>query len=203
MTVDPRRAYFDDIADRWDGWDDLGALGRRLAAGLEELGVGADERVIDLGCGTGNLSAALLERLGPSGRVIAVDFSRRMLAAAAAKLRDARLTLLLADGVRLPLAGGSIDRIVCYSTWPHFTDHAAAAREHARVLRPGGMLHVWHGASRHVINGIHADAGGAVGGDVLPPAAELAATIAAAGFVVTGEIDGDRYLVSACRTEER
>ena len=201
MTVDPRRAYFDDIADRWDGWDDLSALGRRLAEGLDQLGVGLDERVVDLGCGTGNLSAALLERLGAGGRVIAVDFSRRMLAVASEKLSDRRLSLLLADGAWLPLADASVDRIVCYSTWPHFTDHAAAAREHARVLRQGGMLHVWHTSSRETINGIHVEAGGPVGADLLPPANELAAVVERAGFTVTEAIDAERYLVSARRTE--
>jgi ubiquinone/menaquinone biosynthesis C-methylase UbiE len=70
--------FFDGIADKWDGWDDLEVLGRRLAAGLEEMGVAPHETVLDVGCGTGNLTKALLARLGPNGRVIAADISPRM-----------------------------------------------------------------------------------------------------------------------------
>ncbi|MBN1884413.1 MAG: class I SAM-dependent methyltransferase [Candidatus Krumholzibacteriota bacterium] len=201
MTIDPRRAYFDGIADRWDGWDDLDSPGFTLREGLRGFGVEAGERAVDLGCGTGNLTAAILALLGDAGRVVAVDFSPRMIALAAEKVRDGRASFLVADAAGLPLAGGSVDRIVCYSTWPHFTDHLAAARELARVLRPGGMLHVWHTSSRETINGIHVEAGGPVGADLLPPANELAAVVERAGFTVTEAIDAERYLVSARRTE--
>ena len=70
-----------------------------------------------------------------------------------------------------------------------------------RVLRPGGSCHVWHLAPRSRVNEIHGSASDPViRGDLLEPAAETAATLAAEGLEVTAAVDDDaRYLVSAVR----
>jgi demethylmenaquinone methyltransferase/2-methoxy-6-polyprenyl-1,4-benzoquinol methylase len=196
----PRRAFFDDLAERWDGFDDQEALAARLDAGLVELGLGPSERVLDLGCGTGNLTRALLARLGPAGRVWAVDLAPRMIARARRKIADPRVEFRVADLEREPLGLAGLDRIVCYSVWPHLEDPARVARTCLGWLRPGGRLHVWHLAPRHKINEIHAGAGPAVAHDVLLPADETAALLAEAGFEVElAREDEDRYLVSARR----
>ncbi len=200
MTAHPKAAYFDDIADEWDSRNDQDAVGRRLEAGLEELGVGADETVVDVGCGTGNLTRALLSRLSARGRVVAVDISARMVERARGKVRDPRVAWHVADARRLPLAGASCDRVVCCAVWPHFDDRGAVAAELGRVLRSGGFLHVWHLIPRARVNEIHASAGEAVRGDVLPPAFETATLLAVAGFNVLSTIDtSDRYLVTATK----
>jgi len=202
MTLNPRTAFFDGIADQWDGWEDLDTLERNLATSLEELGVGADERVLDVGCGTGNLTRALLERLSPAGRIFAVDLSPRMLELARRKITDPRVSWHAADAGHLPLGDAACDRILCCSVWPHFDDRAAVAAELGRVLAPGGLLHVWHLIPREKVNAIHAGAGEAVRGDVLPPAAQTAALLAAAGFrIVTASEAGGRYLVTATKPE--
>jgi demethylmenaquinone methyltransferase/2-methoxy-6-polyprenyl-1,4-benzoquinol methylase len=197
MGDDPKRAFFDGIAGSWDSWEDMEALDRRLADGLEELGVGPDETVLDVGCGTGNLTRALLARLSPAGRVVAMDISPGMLGVARRKVSDPRVAWLEADVGRLPLADASFDRAICFSVWPHIDDRAPAAAEIGRVLRPGGRLHVWHQIPRERVNEIHATAGDAVSGDVLPPAAETAELISRAGYRITGVDTAGRYLVSA------
>ncbi len=199
---DSRAAYFDSIAERWDGWEDLPALEARLAAGLERLGVGPDERLLDAGCGTGNLTRALLARLSDAGRVLAVDLSPRMIDAARRKVRDPRAGWLVADLRRLPVPDASFDRVICCSVWPHIDDREGTAGEIARVLKPGGRLDIWHLASRAKINAIHAGAGGAIGGDLLPPAAETAALLRRRGFRTAAVVDDeDGYLVAAFRED--
>lgn len=200
MTANPKAAYFDGIADEWDSRDDQDAVGRKLEADLEELGVGADETVLDVGCGTGNLTRALLSRLSADGRVVAVDISARMVERAKDKVRDPRVTWHVADARSLPLADGSCDRIVCCAVWPHFDDREAIAAELGRILRDGGFLHVWHLVPRARVNEIHASAGEAVRRDVLPPALETARLLEATGFKVLHTVDtSDRYLVTATR----
>jgi len=200
MSVDPRIEFFDGIAEKWDGWEDLATLPGRLDAGLLELGMAPDETVLDVGCGTGNLTAALLVRMSGAGRVLAVDISPKMIAVARRKVPDQRVTWHASDARCLPLPDGCCDRVICYSVWPHFHHPGDVARELRRVLRPGGHLHIWHLIPRERVNQIHASAGPAVQHDVLPPAQEIAALLARSGFQpVAAEDTPDRYLVSARR----
>lgn len=199
MSSPDKLGFFTGLAAVWDANQNGAALASGLAGGLEELGLGVDEAVLDVGCGTGNLTAALLARLGPNGRVVAFDLAPAMLEVARAKNRDdSRVRWLDADAERLPLAAASFDRVICFSVWPHFDDPAAAALELARVLRVGGRLHVWHLASRARINAIHAAASHAVQHDLLAPGSEVAAVLEAAGLTPVQVVDDDdRYLVSA------
>lgn len=195
-----RRDFFDRIADGWDARVATPEFLRRLDDAIGALGVGPDERVVDLGCGTGNLTAALLARLSPRGRVAAADYAPAMLELARAKLDDTRVEWLLADAAALPLPDAWADRVVCFSAWPHFADAGAAAAEVRRVLRPGGTMHVLHVASRHRINHIHAHASGPIAHDLLPPVETLAALFERHGLRVVEATDGDDlYHLAAVR----
>ncbi|MBK8480038.1 MAG: methyltransferase domain-containing protein [Proteobacteria bacterium] len=195
-----RAAFFDGIAEQWDSWDDRAALAQRLAAGLAALDVGAAERVLDVGCGTGNLTQALLARLSADGRVHAIDCSAGMLAVARKKITDARVSWHAVDALRLPLPDASADRAICCSVWPHFDDPRAVAAELARVLRPAGFLHVWHLLARERVNAIHAEADPAVQQDVLLAASDTAALLSTAGLAATAVVDSaDGYLVTAVK----
>jgi demethylmenaquinone methyltransferase/2-methoxy-6-polyprenyl-1,4-benzoquinol methylase len=204
ISNDAKAAYFNGIAKKWDGWEDLPALGAKLAAGLDDLGVGPNETILDLGCGTGNLTLALLAKLSPAGRIVAVDIALRMIEEARRKIRDQRVEWHVADVQHLPVPDSSFDRVFCFSVWPHIDDREAVALELGRVLKPGGFLHVWHLSSRGKINEVHVSTGGPIHHDFLPPASETATLLEKHGFRVTTAIDdADRYVVTAIREEHR
>ncbi|HPO37530.1 MAG TPA: class I SAM-dependent methyltransferase [Kiritimatiellia bacterium] len=195
---DPRTPFFNSIADAWDGWHDLPALEAKLAELFERFGVQPDEHVVDVGCGTGNLTLALLARLGSRGRVTALDISPSMLARAALKTTDTRVSWHEASADRLPLPDATCDRILCFSAWPHFDRPDNVVVEFNRALRPGGVAHILHLIAKEKVNRIHGAAHPSVHADRLPPVGEVAALFSANGFrVIETEDNASRYLLSA------
>ncbi|SDS68597.1 class I SAM-dependent methyltransferase [Microterricola viridarii] len=90
--------------------------------------------VLDLGAGTGKLSAQLRER---GDRVTAVDPSADMLRVAAERMPG--LSSLVGTAERIPLPEASVDLVTVAQAW-HWVDEQQATREVLRVLRPGGRL---------------------------------------------------------------
>ena len=94
-------------------------------------------RVLDIGCGTGQLTARLGDAL-PKARVIGCDFSAGMLRQAAA--RGARSTWVRGDAGCLPFQSATFDAIVSTEAFHWFPDQDRALAEFRRVLAPGGRL---------------------------------------------------------------
>jgi trans-aconitate 2-methyltransferase len=110
------------------------ALGREV---LDRLELRGDERVLDAGCGTGRVTAALVERL-PRGHVIAVDGSPAMVEEARARLGDAA-DVRVADLLELEL-DAPVDAVLSTATFHWIADHDRLFTRLRDVLRPGGRL---------------------------------------------------------------
>jgi demethylmenaquinone methyltransferase / 2-methoxy-6-polyprenyl-1,4-benzoquinol methylase len=129
------RAMFDDIVGRYDLLNTLLSFGLdrlwRRAAAREVAGAG---RVLDLGCGTGDLV-----RTVGAGRTVGVDLSEAMLRRARTRVgRGARL--VQGSAFRLPFAEGAFDGAVSGFVLRNLDDLAGAFRELARVVRVGGRV---------------------------------------------------------------
>jgi trans-aconitate methyltransferase len=108
---------------------------------LERLRLNGDETVMDAGCGTGRLTALLLERL-PRGRVAAVDLSRNMLEEARSHLSPrfgGRVRVVRADLAALPF-GGAFDGVFSTAAFHWVPDHPRLFRGIFASLKPGGWL---------------------------------------------------------------
>jgi demethylmenaquinone methyltransferase/2-methoxy-6-polyprenyl-1,4-benzoquinol methylase len=130
---------FDGIAGRYDLLNLILSLGldrawRRAAARAATTRPG--ELVLDLGCGTGDLSAAL----GRQGvRVVGLDASAGMLAAAAA--REVRgVDLVRGSAFGLPFRDGAFGAVASAFVLRNLDDLPTAFAEMSRVTRPGGRL---------------------------------------------------------------
>jgi len=193
---DPRIAFFDQQAPTWDqcGPDPATTL-RRLQELSAELGLRPGLDVLEIGCGTGQITGWLAESVRP-GRVVAVDFSPAMLERARARVVNAEFQLLDICGAQ-PL-GARFDLVLCFQAFPHFRDREAALRQIARGLRPGGRLVVLHLAGSAQLNAFHGQLGGAVGGDHLPEASRWPEILEPWGLRVTESVDReDLFLVKA------
>jgi demethylmenaquinone methyltransferase / 2-methoxy-6-polyprenyl-1,4-benzoquinol methylase len=130
---------FDDIASRYDlvnGLLSLGLDGRWRKRAAASAGAGPGARVLDLGCGTGELGAELA---GRGARVIGVDVSGEMLLLARRRF-GRRLSLVQGSAFSLPFADGSLDAAVSGFVLRNLDDLAGAFAELARVIRPGGTI---------------------------------------------------------------
>lgn len=112
---------------------------------LERAGVKVGMRVLDAGCGPGRLTLPAAVRVGPSGRVVALDIQPAMLEKlknrlAAQGLANVELVLAgLGDG-KLPAS--EFDVALLVTVLGEIPDPIAALRELHRALRPGGVLSV-------------------------------------------------------------
>jgi demethylmenaquinone methyltransferase/2-methoxy-6-polyprenyl-1,4-benzoquinol methylase len=96
-------------------------------------------RVLDLCCGTGDMTFALRRRAGTvSAQILGVDFSHAMLQRAAVKGRGTTLRWIEADALRLPFPDGHFNLVTSAFGFRNLADYDAGLREIARVLAPGG-----------------------------------------------------------------
>jgi len=104
---------------------------------LERLSLRGDERLMDAGCGSGRLTAKLVERL-PQGEVVGVDLSHNMLIQAAEHLSD-RIRFVQADLTHLPF-DNEFDVIFSTASFHWVLDHPAMFASLSQSLRSGGKI---------------------------------------------------------------
>lgn len=144
------RAMFDSIAPRYDLLNHLLSANidkmwwNRTARRFQAILADPQSAVLDICCGTGDMTVALLKRRPRNARpILAADFSRGMLSRAPQKFQrfgsNAAITLE-ADALHLPLRSASLDLIVSAFGFRNLANYEAGLREFHRVLKPGGQL---------------------------------------------------------------
>ena len=138
---------FDSIAPRYDLLNHVLSCNvdriwwSRTARCFRRILVRPEARVLDVCCGTGDMTRALLrQRPGTAEPIIAADFSPVMLHHAARKLPLDRVRILEADALRLPLADGSLDLIITAFGFRNLANYRDGLAEFFRVLAPGGEV---------------------------------------------------------------
>lgn len=109
---------------------------------LDWLAVPADQRWLDVGCGTGALSTTILETAAPT-RVTGIDASERYITYAREHVRDARAQFRVADAQALPEPDAAYDVTVSGLMLNFVPEPARAVAEMTRVTRTGGTVAVY------------------------------------------------------------
>jgi demethylmenaquinone methyltransferase/2-methoxy-6-polyprenyl-1,4-benzoquinol methylase len=151
------RQMFDSIAPRYDLLNHVLSANvdrlwwRRTARRFRPILADPDAAILDICCGTGDMTMALL-KLRPQGArpILAADFARGMLSRGALKFGGPGVGTrkpgtpyaipLEADALHLPLKSESLDLIVTAFGFRNLANYEAGLRELNRVLKPGGQL---------------------------------------------------------------
>jgi SAM-dependent methyltransferase len=178
------QAFFAARAGSWD--TKFGADLPAYAAAITDAGPMPGAIAVDVGCGSGRALPALRDAVGRYGKVIGVDHTPQMLAAARDRARSCAAGLLLADACRLPFADAAVDVLFAAGLLTHLPDHEAGLAELARVTRPDGRLILFHPSGRAALAARH---GRPLRPDEPLAEAVLRAAAARAGWQLTGYDD--------------
>ncbi|WLQ38675.1 class I SAM-dependent methyltransferase [Streptomyces laculatispora] len=171
--------------------------GPAYAAAVLALGLRAGDAVLDAGCGTGRALPALRAAVGPRGTVLGADLTAAMLEAAAHAGRDRSGLLLQADAARLPVRTRALDAVFAAGLIAHLPQPERDLAELARVVRPDGLLALFHPIGRAALAARH---GRTLTDDDLRAEPNLRPLLARSGWRLHTYIDEkDRFLVLAGR----
>ncbi|MBD8514785.1 bifunctional demethylmenaquinone methyltransferase/2-methoxy-6-polyprenyl-1,4-benzoquinol methylase UbiE [Photobacterium sp. WH77] len=185
---------FHSVADKYDLMNDLMSMGihriwKRFT--VDCSGVRRGQRVLDLGGGTGDLTAKFSRMVGEDGQVVLADINNSMLKVGRSKLRDrgivGNVAYVQANAEELPFPDNYFDCITISFCLRNVTDKDKALRSMFRVLKPGGRLLVLE-FSKPVIEPL-SKVYDAYSFYVLPRVGEM----------VVGDADSYRYLAESIR----
>ena len=114
---------------------------RRAARRFQPVLANPDAAILDICCGTGDLTMALLHHRPAGARpILAADFARAMLSRGAQKFEGRGAIALEADALHLPLRSASLDLVITAFGFRNLANYETGLEEFHRVLRPGGQL---------------------------------------------------------------
>ena len=178
-----------------------------IAGVIRRAALRPGQQVLDLGTGTGSVAVRAASEVMPGGTVSAVDISPEMLGLArqrALSMGLGNITFLKGRAEEIPEPSGRFDAVLASLSLMYVIDRDAAAREIARVLRPGGRVvaAVWGGPEHADIVRFQQTAGSfapkppvpGVGPGALADPAEFLAQLASAGIRASVEAETKSFV---------
>ena len=116
--------------------------------------------VLEPGCGTGRLTEIIADRIGPGGRITALDISPLMMAEARARNGNRPNVQLRQESIESwPEAPDTFDLVFCHQVFPHFENKEKVLAKLARMHKKSGRLIVFHFVGSSEINDFHPQGG--------------------------------------------
>ena len=196
--MNPKKKNF--FNEKAEIWDEITVHNLEKVQYITEmLGIHGDDRILDVGTGTG-IMIPFYERYLVKGSVVAIDYSEKMIEVARSKYPEKehpKISYLVSDVYDLKY-DSDFDIVVCYSCFPHLVDQTLALKILSKALKKGGRLVVAHSDSAKTINGVHMNSG-EVRNDCLPSMELLKQMMKESGLEVTFERNDENYFICIAR----
>ena len=154
--TNPRKEIFNNLADTWDDYLNLSEENiRTINCILDNSDIRDNDRILDVGSGTGVLIPYLLERLGDWGSIVCIDMAEKMIRRARSKYPDSRVSFIADDVLKHSFEPEEFDQIFIFSAFQHFEDKKSTIKVLREFLKPGGYLTISHVESSEVLNNFH------------------------------------------------
>jgi demethylmenaquinone methyltransferase/2-methoxy-6-polyprenyl-1,4-benzoquinol methylase len=178
-----RQAFFNQIADSWDKRFQTQALTTFLEQLAPTFGLMPGQKVLDVGTGTGLLIPFLLQAVGPTGQIFAIDYAEKMVKICKSKhAHIPNVTVTVQQVETLDFQLQTFDAVTCFGLFPHLENKQEALRQINRVLKTSGKLIIAHALSSEEIKAHHHNTSSVVAHDELPTAAVMEKLLTQAGF---------------------
>jgi demethylmenaquinone methyltransferase/2-methoxy-6-polyprenyl-1,4-benzoquinol methylase len=135
---------FEKISEKYDVMNSVISFQRHIAwrkKTMELMNVQEGSKALDICCGTADWTIALAEKVGPSGKVVGLDFSKNMLSVGRQKVNELKLTqieLVHGNAMSLPFEDNSFDYVTIGFGLRNVPDYMQVLKEMHRVVKPGG-----------------------------------------------------------------
>jgi len=182
------KEYFNQLAEEWDSTMKPDPVFKDY---LSKLHIKSGDKVLDIGAGTGRMTAYLSEMVGPEGIVICEDIAEKMLIQAKRKIHNPNTFFICDDACLLAVKNNFLDKAIFFSIFPHLKAQLQALKEIKRALKPGGTFLILHVEGSSTLNNFHKELNTIVSEDILPTAQELAVMIESIGLKVMKAFERD------------
>lgn len=179
------RSHFNKISSQWDDMVDQNV---DLLPFLEKFGINPYDRVLDVGAGTGRITAVLQNLVSHPIQITAMDIANEMLFQSRKRV-SGEVALLCTDICFPGLKPFQFEKIICYSTFPHIKNKQKSLHQLYQLLKPGGKLLIFHTKCSIFLNAFHQKLANIVCADEMPRAKELADMCKLAGFIIVNAIE--------------
>ena len=146
-----RKEFFNERAEGWldnhykhpetGNYDLYADRIKEIVAALELF---PDAEILDAGCGSGVLVPYLLEHLGTDGQLTEMDFSEQMIRENQKHHKDDRIRFICSDAANLDFPPESLDRVICFAAFPHFSEPRMVLQRMSKALKSNGRLVIAH-----------------------------------------------------------